>query len=485
LLREVEMQDFSPIDLSVGGDGSTKDAVTIKMIDYAEGEGLLATGEGGRERRISGGTAVSAEELGIGIHRHSIAGDESDVMESPITVKDYISSKLTNILDSTGKVRRSTGVSVKTIMSKKNLFGRTSSKIIIQQDHKALDLEEWEYPGWGNVIEKVMPGVSLKEKEHKHQLDLMRSTAIAGNDLLASVLYTTGIVCGACGQLAPIAVFLCSIALLPFVKIFKECGTALPLNGGVYIALLNSSSKIVATFAATCSLISYAATAVVSASSSSSYAAASFGAFPMIPVTIAILAAFGLLVLGGVKDSANIALTIFSFHILTLTVLVVTGVVFIIGDGGAIFVANMHAPLPVSKEGGVGMDLWIGFSVALLGLTGFETSANYIEEAGPFESETNKVGPKRKVSVFEKTISSMYFLVFFVNPTIVLVTLGVCDLPSIVQNAPTILSLVGLRAGGEWLKVWIAIDALMVLMGGVLTAYVGVIGLVKQLASDR
>jgi amino acid transporter len=47
------------------------------------------------------------------------------------------------------------------------------------------------------------------------------------------------------------------IALYPYRKIFQECGTAIPLNGGVYVAMLNSSSKFSATFAASCSLISY------------------------------------------------------------------------------------------------------------------------------------------------------------------------------------------------------------------------------------
>lgn len=83
----------------------------------------------------------------------------------------------------------------------------------------------------------------LPEILPKHQLDVFRSTSIAGNDLLASVLYTTGLVSSACGQLSPIAVLLSVFALYPFRKIMQECGTALPLNGGVYVALLNSASK--------------------------------------------------------------------------------------------------------------------------------------------------------------------------------------------------------------------------------------------------
>ena len=162
--------------------------------------------------------------------------------------------------------------------------------------------------------------------------------------------------------------------------------------------MLNTSSKLTATFAASCSLISYSATAVVSAASCTSYAAYEFGAFPEIPVTIAIMLAFAVLVLLGVKDSANVAAAIFVVHLITLFILVTCSFVSMGLDGGAVLSANWRAPLPISPSGGVGMDLYLGYSVSLLGLTGFETSANYIEEAGPFETERNKAGPTRKVS---------------------------------------------------------------------------------------
>ena len=119
-----------------------------------------------------------------------------------------------------------------------------------------------------------------------------------------------------------------------------------------------------------------------------------------------------------------------------------------------------------------------GFSISLLGLTGFETCANFIEEAGPFETEADqrKTGKSRKVSIFEKTLNNMFFLVCLINPTIAFVTLGVVDLPTITSNSAIILSVVGERAAGTWLRRLVAIDAILVLSGGVLTAFVGVTG---------
>lgn len=232
------------------------------------------------------------------------------------------------------------------------------------------NFDDREYPGWGKVTEMSVDSSNLPKPEHKHQLDIYRSTSIAGNDLLASVLYTTGLVAAACGQLAPIAVLLCVLALYPFKKIFQECGTALPLNGGVYVALLNSASKFTATFAASCSLISYSATAVVSASSCTAYAAGTIGSFNQIGVTIAIMAFFALLVTLGVKDSANVATVIFALHLITLIILMLACLIEIGNNGGLVMRNNWQYPLPISKSGGIGMDLYLGYSVALLGLTG-------------------------------------------------------------------------------------------------------------------
>ena len=348
----------------------------------------------------------------------------------------------------------------------------------------------------------------LPEIHHKQRLTPFQSTSIAGNDLLGSVLYTTGIVCAACGQLGPIAMLLAVIALLPFRSIFKENGLALPLNGGVYVNMLNATSKIAATFAVSCSLISYSATAVVSAASCTSYAQGAFGDFPLQVVSVAVLALFAGLVLLGIKDSANVAAAIFGVHLITLVVLMVACVVEIGRNGGAMFAQNWSNPLPnAGSDGYVALDLWLGFSVSLLGLTGFETAINYVEEAGPFdrpdhttvaggeqfmEQQATTAPPPppppplpRTVSVFEKTMNNMYWLVLAVNPTMVLLAVGTTDLATIVANPNNILSVIGKRVGGQWLSLMVSIDAVLVLSGGVLTAYVGVAGLIKQLAHDR
>jgi amino acid transporter len=117
-----------------------------------------------------------------------------------------------------------------------------------------------------------------------------------------------------------------------------------------------------------------------------------------------------------------------------------------------------------------------------LGITGFETSSNYIEEQKP--------------GVFPKTMNNMWWLVLIFNPTISLLSLGVLPVQTFIDSPNNILSLVGgVGAGyfvlhdliktGRGFRIWMAIDACIVLCGGVLTAYIGIVGLLERMAADR
>jgi amino acid transporter len=77
--------------------------------------------------------------------------------------------------------------------------------------------------------------------------------------------------------------------LFLFRKIYDEVVGALPLNGGAYNALLNTTSKSMASFAATLTLLSYMATAVISANEAIHYLHHLIPKMPVIPATIALL----------------------------------------------------------------------------------------------------------------------------------------------------------------------------------------------------
>lgn len=79
----------------------------------------------------------------------------------------------------------------------------------------------------------------------------------------------------------------------------------------------------------------------------------------------------------------------------------------------------------------------------------------------------------------------MWILVAIFNPVLSLLSLGVLPMEEILQNQASLLAWMAQRAGGAWLNYVVCIDATLVLSGAVLTAYVGVTGLVKRMALDR
>ena len=81
--------------------------------------------------------------------------------------------------------------------------------------------------------------------------------------------------------------------------------TALPLNGGIYNLLLNSSTKQTASVAACLTILSYTATGVVSSVSAADYLKCSplFAHIESVPTAICILGFFAACMLMGMQDN--------------------------------------------------------------------------------------------------------------------------------------------------------------------------------------
>ena len=107
-------------------------------------------------------------------------------------------------------------------------------------------------------------------KNHK-KLGELASTAICGNDISSSVLYVSALSIAYAGQYAWITLLMVAFILFLFRSIYAEVVGAIPMNGGAYNALLNTTSKGVASFAATLTILSYMATAVISANEAMHY----------------------------------------------------------------------------------------------------------------------------------------------------------------------------------------------------------------------
>jgi len=304
--------------------------------------------------------------------------------------------------------------------------------------------------------------------EHKQSgLGQLPATAICGNDITSSCLYVSALSILYAGRWAPLSLLIVVVVLYFFRSVYAEVVGALPLNGGAYNALLNTTSKFRASLAACLTILSYMATAVLSANEAMHYAHNLWSVFPVVPATILLLGVFMCITILGITESAHVAVAIFIIHLVSLAVLIIAGVWYLAFNGFGILAANMHVP----NEHGILTALFFGFSAAMLGISGFESSANFVEEQAE--------------GVFPKTLRNMWVAVSILNPGTAMLALSLIPMAQISGHQEALLAHMGDVAGGPWLSWVISIDATLVLSGAVLTSFIGVTGLVRRMTLDR
>lgn len=296
------------------------------------------------------------------------------------------------------------------------------------------------------------------------------ATAISGNDILSSCLYVSGIAAIFAGVYAPLVLLLVAGVLFLYRAVYREVVGALPINGGAYNGLLNATSKTFASVAGVMTILSYTATAVISAKVAVEYFHFTLPVVPVVQTTIGLLFLFAVLVILGVRDSARIAQLIFIVHILSLLVFVMVGLWFMVTNR-SVFGENILLTIElVGKYRHIAVVLFLAFSASLLGISGFESSANFVEE--------------QRQGVFPKTLRNMWLGVTVFNPLIALVVVSVLPLTQIAAAKDFVLAESAFQIGGSLFGQIIVIDAFLVLSGAVLTSYVGVAGLINRMALD-
>ncbi len=327
---------------------------------------------------------------------------------------------------------------------------------------------------------KNVQEVTISKPVHK-KLGELASTAISGNDISSSVLYVSALAIATAGGYAWITLGIVAFVLFFFRKIYGEVVGALPLNGGAYNALLNTTSKSWASMAATLTLLSYMATAVISAEEAMHYLSKIWHflheptptpiniLFPSYVelATVILLSAFAMLVINGISESAIVAIVIFIFHLSSMVILMGASVYYLSINGLDQFGFNW-----ASKDDNMWWAIFMGFSVSMLGISGFESSANFVEE--------------QEKGVFPKTLKNMWVVVSVLNPLMAFFALSMFSTADISNNYQEglLAGMADLTAGG-WLKFIVSIDAVLVLSGAVLTSYVGVTGLMERMTLDR
>ena len=93
-----------------------------------------------------------------------------------------------------------------------------------------------------------------------------------------------------------------------------------------------------------------------------------------------------------------------------LLLLIGSGIYYLVANGLDLAKINFHSPL----KGSISNALFLGFSTAMLGISGFESSANFVEEQKP--------------GIFPKTLRNMWIAVMIINPLIALIAVMILPL---------------------------------------------------------
>jgi amino acid transporter len=314
---------------------------------------------------------------------------------------------------------------------------------------------------------KTTPAELMVGESSRKRLGQWLATGVCGNDITSSCLYVSAIAAVFAGVMAPVVLLMVIGVLYLYKKVYIEVVEALPLNGGTYNCLLNSTTKFAAALSACMTILSYIATAVISAKTGIDYLHSLYPQINVMSTTIIVLAGFAVLAIIGITESAIVALSIFIFHMVTLALFCVIGFCNIPSDFH-ILKANMTT---LHNGNELLIALAMGFSAALLGISGFESSANFVEE--------------QKAGVFRKTLRNMLIAVAVINPLTSILSLNMLPIDQIVVNKENLLSHMALMMGGQGFRTMLVIDAALVLAGAVLTSFVGVTGLVQRMALDQ
>src|SRR5262249_35013615 len=136
--------------------------------------------------------------------------------------------------------------------------------------------------------------------------------------------------------------------------------------------------------------------------------------------------------------------------------------------------AVLHANWAAAASWSVGVaarHVFDGACLGMLGATGIETPANFVQELRP--------------GAIPKTMRNLWWLLAAINMPLMLLATAVLPLETMRRRPVSALAALAAEVGGAWLRVWVVADAAIVMCAVILTANVGVLGLAERMAEDR
>ncbi len=323
------------------------------------------------------------------------------------------------------------------------------------------------------IASSTQPAATQQVTRHKDELlSWWLAAAIVGADIGTSVFYSTGIVRDIVGFAAPLMILVICLLMWLFKVTYEEGCAASPFNGGAYMMVLQTVGRRMAMVVGALTILSYLATAAVSAISGAYYLD-SFDNINNWPVINIVAVAsipvvfFGLLNIVGIKEPAKIVLAVAVFHFSLLLVLDVYGLSLAVMTGanfGRVFEGiGTLAP----------QNLVHGFAAAFLGITGFEAAAQIVEQL-----KTPTWLTLRKVYL---VVVSLVGITAPLTSYLCIILLTPEQMNTYSKN---LLSGLAYTEFGNIGLMILVLDACLILFAAVNTAYAGCIGLCTTMAKQ-
>ncbi|KAI0029916.1 amino acid permease-domain-containing protein [Vararia minispora EC-137] len=306
----------------------------------------------------------------------------------------------------------------------------------------------------------------------RHYFNRLVAAAVAGNDITGGVFYTFPLVAAVAGVYAPICLVI-SCLLLTFLRpLMLELSSAAHINGATYMYLLQFSGKLMSIVGASSTLLDAVCTTTVSAATASAYLSGEFHHLSTSPavVTVALLIGLTLLSLAGLRESATASALIYVFHAVTMSVLAVASVVhWARTDPHSEVLRANWATRPEGAAATV-RAIFYGCCVSFLGVTGFECTPAYVELMQPKTYSTVLRDLIICATIFNGVLS---FIVYAILPA-----------QHVLAGENILSTLAEAAVGSRWLRLWVVVDAVSVLLGGMLTGVITASQLLDRLAWD-
>ena len=308
-------------------------------------------------------------------------------------------------------------------------------------------------------------------------LNWVIATGIVGADIGTSVFYGTGVLFPIVGYWAPFFILFVCFMMWLFKKTYQEGLALSPYNGGSYSMVLRSLGRRAAVLVGAMTVISYLATATVSSLSGASYfltlwgSPSEFNSSLKVLLSFFPLVLFGILNSRGIKEPAKLVTVITGIHFSLLGIMALWGLQFLAFNFSDIDFTKLQN-LQLQNEVTFGLFVY-GIAAAFLGITGFESAAQIVEE---LETPT--------LRTIHKLYKAVILLVSFTAPAISFLCLMILTPQEINGNLDSLLSALADKLGGKIFVTVIVVDATLTLFAATNTAFVGFIGLATTMAKQ-